>query len=124
MAQNSSLINVLANGVVVRDPAIGAAADSNVGPGAATVYLIQIDNSGNPNQKVYLKMWDNVAPTVGTTAPNKIIPVPGGSIQKVGCIEGIPFTTALSFACVTTGGTGGTTAPTNPVIVAISITTP
>lgn len=124
MASNVSLINVLANAQVVRDPALGATADANVGPGAATLYLAQVDNTGNASQKVYLKLYDATGPSVGSTAPDKIIPVPGGSTQKVAFPEGIPFVTGLSMACVTTGGTAGTTPPTNPVIVALTMTTP
>lgn len=124
MAQNTSLINVLANAQVVRDPNLGGTSDSNVGPGAATVYLVNVDNTGNAAQKVYLKLYNATAPTIGTTAPDKVIPIPGGTVQKVAFPEGIAFATGLSMACVTAGGTGGVTSPTNPVIVAITMTTP
>lgn len=124
MAQNTSLINVLANALVVRDSNLGGTSDANVGPGAATVYLVQVDNSANAAQKVYLKLYNAVAPTIGTTAPDKVIPVPGGSTQKIAFPEGIPFTTGLSMACVTAAGTGGVTSPTSPVVVALTITTP
>jgi hypothetical protein len=124
MAFNQSLIAVLAGAQVFRNAALGGTADAGMAGGASTLYLIQIDNTGNPTQKVYFKLWDAAAPTVGTTAPNKIIPVPGGSIQKVVFPEGIPFGTDVSQACVTTGGTGGTTSPANAVITAITLTIP
>lgn len=122
MAQNGSLISVLTGAQVIRDAALGATSDSDVGPGAQRLYLMQVDNTGNAAQKVYLKIYNSAGPTIGTTAPDIIIPIPGGSIQKVAVPEGISFGTGISMACVTGAGTAGVTGPTNPVIVALTMT--
>lgn len=122
MAATTTSLVSLANAVEIKDTALGAAPDNDVNVGAATLYLVQVDNSANPTQKVYLKLYNNVAPTVGTTAPDKIIPAPGGTVQQVYFPEGIAFGTSLSMACVTAGGTGGAGAPTSSVVVTLVIT--
>jgi hypothetical protein len=119
MAINTEIMS-LASGIrISRDPALGATADADIRAGTATLWLVSIDNTANAAQKVYFKLWDVVAPTVGVTAPDCIIPVPGGSVVTMAVIEGLPFTTGLSMACVQTGGTAGAASPTNSVAVAI-----
>lgn len=109
------------------DTAMGSTVDA-VKASSALVYSVFVDNSGNGGAAAYVKLW-NVASggvTVGTTSPDEVIYVPAGAI-----IEHLLFTksaigktygTALTAACVTTGGTAGVTAPTNPVIVTINYT--
>lgn len=108
---------------IVRDTDADATSEANVNGGAATIYLIEIDNTTNSATTVYLKLYNATAPTIGTTAPDIIIPCPGGSIVRasLGAATAISFGTGLSFACVTAGGTGGTGSPTNDVAVAIVI---
>lgn len=104
---------------VVRDTDSDATSESNLNSGAATLYLLSIDNSANASAKTYTKLWDATAPTVGTTAPDMVIPVPGGATVTLAIPEGLDFLTGLSIASVTAGGTGGITGPTSDVSVVL-----
>ena len=98
-----------------------ATAEADINGGAATLYLVYIDNSLNA-AKSYTKFWNNAAPTVGTTAPDMSLPVDASSTLKLAIPAGIAFGTALSFATVSdAGGTAGTTDPTSDVRVELVI---
>ena len=122
MATSITGLTVTSSAKLVVDLDCDATSEANVNSGAATIYWIYIDNTANPLTAVFLKMWNATGPTVGTTAPDTVIPCPGGKIIKVSIPKGDAFGTGLSFACVTDGGgTAGTTSPTNNVIVKMVI---
>jgi len=107
------------------DTAMGNALDA-VKASSALVYSVLVDNTLNAGAASYVKLF-NVASgsvTLGTTAPDEVIFVPGG--RKVTVLyydaanPGKTFGTALTAACVTTGGTAGTTSPTSSVPVTIN----
>ena len=104
---------------VVRDTDANEVSEANLNTGAAVLYLVSIDNSANASAKSYFKLWNATAPTVGTTAPDMIIPVPGGATVTLAIPEGVSFGTGLSCACVTAGGTGGITGPTSDVSIVL-----
>lgn len=108
---------------LIRDASANATGEDNVtGAASNTIWLVLIDNTGNDAQQVFLKLYDAAAPTIGTTVPNMVIPAAGGETVTMAIIpSGYAFATALSFACVTAGGTGGTTNPTNAVPVALVV---
>jgi hypothetical protein len=105
---------------LVKETVTGAVPDNNVRTGATTLYMVRVDNSGNPSLPVYLHLYNNVAPTVGTTPPDITLLFAGGEASDTVWISGKLFATALSFACTTAGGLGGTTPPANPVITSIA----
>lgn len=80
------------------------------------IYQVDIDNSGNSDNAAYLKIYDNGNPIVGTTAPDYIFKVGVNQRRSIVIVDGLDFS-ILSFAVVVSGGTAGTTSPTNPVIV-------
>jgi hypothetical protein len=101
--------------------------------GAIVLYGIEVDNSQNDSD-VFLKLWDSAGVSVGTDAPDLVFRVEAGQklfqplvfadlsdlaaqgLDTGNIVEkGSTFTTGLSVACVTTGGTAGTTSPTNDV---------
>jgi hypothetical protein len=88
--------------------------------GAVSVYEVKIDNTGN-TVPVYVKFYNNAAPTVGTTAPD--MEVFAGAAEEASWVfsPGIAFDTAVLAACVMTPGTDGVDGPTNPVTVAVTI---
>lgn len=90
--------------------------DVDVTGAAGTIYQIDIDNTANGDNAAYLKIYNNSSPTVGTTPPDHVLCVPVNRRRSMVIPEGLDFS-HLSFACVTTGGTAGTTSPTDPVIV-------
>ena len=95
--------------------------------GATTLYGFYCDNSANTAQS-YVKMTNATAPTVGTTAPDIIVYIPGtttGVVTGEGAyddgryyhlfVPGIRFATNLSSHVVTAAGTAGSTDPTSNV---------
>lgn len=107
------------------DTAMGATVDA-VKASSAKVYSVFVDNSGNGGAASYVKLYNAASGgvTVGTTAPDEIIYVPGGAVVEqllfTSSTPGKTFGTALTAACVTAGGTAGTTPPTNPTIVTVN----
>ena len=87
---------------------------------SGTVYLIEIDNSANAAAS-FVKLWDAASGsvTVGTTAPDWVIKIPASTKRTIPFPAGIAFGTALTAACVTAGGTSGTTSPSSSVPVRI-----
>jgi hypothetical protein len=94
-------------------------AENNVRGGASTVFMVTADNTLNGGAASYLKFYDNAAPSVGTTDPVLIIPIAAGGTATWTNLAGFAFATALSFACVTTAGTGGIVGPSSNVVVRI-----
>ena len=106
--------------LIVQDEATEVS-DNDVTGAAGSMYQLDVNNEANSDNPAFLKIYDNVAPDVGTDAPDFILRVPVNQRRGLVLPDGWDFTN-LSFACVTTGGTAGTTAPTNPVVVKIVTT--
>lgn len=104
---------------IIADTDSDATSENDVRNGATTIYMVDIDNSLNA-AATYTKLFNSASPTVGTTAPDMIFMTPA-SVRKVFVLDmgGVAFSTALSFASVTAGGTAGTTSPTSNVTVKI-----
>lgn len=103
---------------LVKQTQAGATPDTNVLGAAGTIYLIDIDNSLNAAAS-YLKLYDALSVTVGTTVPDVVIRVAAGVRRSMSIPEGLAFA-VLSMACVTAGGTAGATGPSQPVTVYLS----
>ena len=108
---------------VVEDPLVNATPQNNVAPGggAGVIYSVQINNTANAAQDVYLKLFNHAGPTVGTTAADLLLKGPAGKTKCYNVTQGIAFGTAISYACVTTADTAGVTNPANPVSVVLQI---
>ena len=108
---------------IVRDADADGTIEADINGGAATLWLVLIDNTGNDTDNVYLKLWDAATATVGTTAPNMSVHAYAGQTITLACLPaGVSFGTDISFAFVTNGGgTAGTSPPTNAVAVALVI---
>jgi len=87
--------------------------------GSARLKNIRVTQRTGAAARLFLQVFDAVAPTVGTTLPTLIIPVPAGNTQSDGEVletrlssnrGGAIFGTAISFAVTTTAT--GLTAPT------------
>jgi hypothetical protein len=88
---------------------------------AKTLWAVYIDNTANASTTVYLKLW-NVASgsvTVGTTEPSMVIPCAGGQKRQITVDQGIAFSTALVYACVTGAATSSTASPASAVQISI-----
>lgn len=104
---------------LIKQTSATATADTDVLNAPGTVFHVEIDNTGNAAQDVFLKLYDNAAPTVGTTSPDVVLKCRQGTKRIWTCTDGELFATAISFACVTAGGTAGTTSPGSAVPVKI-----
>jgi hypothetical protein len=106
---------------IIRDSDADDTVERNVNDGAATIYAVVIDNTANA-AATYVKFYDTVgAITLGTTAPSMILMAPASVRRTFVFTGGNAFSTGLTYAAVTTGGTGGTTAPTSAVPVDIVV---
>lgn len=92
--------------------------DDNMTGTTGSIYVVDVDNTANAAAS-FVKIYDAASPTVGTTAPDWVFKVPASVRRIFACTDGVAFATALSIACVTTGGTAGTTGPTSAVTVRI-----
>lgn len=121
MAITNSPLTLTSSLKHIVDTDSNATSESDILGGAATLYLVYINNSANA-AKSYTKFWNNAAPVVGTTAPDMSIPVDAGETLKLAIPAGVSFGTALSFATVSdAGGTAGTTDPTSDVRVELVV---
>jgi len=101
---------------LVKNTDANATASTNVTGTSGTIYMIDVDNTGNPADVAYLKIYDAATPVVGTTDPDFIFKIPVNQRRQIVVPDGLDFT-ILSFAVVTVAGTPGIVAPSNPVIV-------
>lgn len=92
---------------ILKDDAVTATSVDDIFGGAATVHSIHIDN---PGAVCWLKLYENVDPTVGTTGPDIILQADGSEEVVWTIIDGISFTN-FSYAAVSAAGTGGTGNP-------------
>lgn len=105
---------------VFTDSDVDNTAENNVNDGAATIYSIVIDNTANAATS-YIKFYNAAAPTVGTTAPDMILMMPASVEREFTFPDGVVFSSALSWAGVTTAGTAGTTGPTSNVVMRVVV---
>lgn len=94
---------------------------SNIFAGPCTVPLIVVDNTANAAEAEYLKVYDHVAPTYGTTEPNWVFPIAAGAVVTIPLRlpVGTVFSNGISIACAQEGGKTTDTDPTAAVKVHI-----
>lgn len=120
MAQSVIALGFASGAAMWQETALGATVEQ-LKAASGTLYQIQVDNTANGGAASYLKIWDNTSGsvTIGTTAPDWIFKVPGGAVVNHLHVGGVALATGLCIACVTAGGTAGTTPPTSSVIVRV-----
>ena len=117
MAAALTALGAIYGNRMVKDTSVGTAPQYNVTEGAHSVYQVVIDNTNN-GAKSYLKFWNvSSGVTLGTTDPVMILMAPASTKITYSFPRGVAFSTAISYACVTTPGTGGTTAPSSAVTI-------
>jgi len=107
--------------ILVDQTSATATADDNATGSSGSWYLVDIDNTAN-GAATYVKIYDDAAPSVGTTEPNWVFMAPASTRVVYSVSTAVAFATALSFCAVTTPGRGGTTSPTSAVPVRIMAT--
>lgn len=116
MALSATLPLARITSQMVKQTAVGATADNNITGSNATLYVLDATNN-HSTATGWLKIFDDAAPTVGTTTPDIVIPLAGNQRQVVTIAEGITSTNAISWAFVNAAGTGGTGAITGGALV-------
>jgi hypothetical protein len=106
---------------VIHDADCDNTAENDVCDGTSTIYSVTINNDANA-ALTYVKFYNNAAPTVGTTAPDMVLQADASETVTYTFKDGLAFfTTSLSYAAVTAGGTAGTTSPTSNVLVTMVV---
>ena len=114
------------------DLEVNATVETLVAVADEYVYGVEVDNTQNTEDS-FFKMWDLASVNLGTDLPDWVFrvdggkrmffPMTGGDEDTDSTSAGVKFDTAstggVSIACVTTGGTGGTTAPANKVTATV-----
>jgi hypothetical protein len=124
MAITQITIQSPVNEILFTDTAMGNIVDAVKGS-SAKVFSVFVDNSLN-GAASYVKLFNAAGGgvTLGTTVPDEVLYIPANAIIPIffftSANPGKTFASALSAACVTTGGTAGTTSPTSSVVVTIN----
>jgi len=81
---------------------------------------VQVDNSDN-DEATYLKLYDSIDPTFGTTEPVVVLKIPAQSnvLTPLLLPTGLHFSEGLSLACAKEGGGDCTTNPDEDVTVTL-----
>lgn len=89
---------------------------------SGNMHQVYIDNTSN-SSAVYLKIYDLAFASVdvGTTHPDFVFPCPGSGSRQFNFQDGLPFATALTYACATSPGTAGTGDPSPTPTIRITI---
>tara|TARA_R110000824_G_scaffold190165_1_gene371586 strand:- start:320 stop:685 length:366 start_codon:yes stop_codon:yes gene_type:complete len=103
---------------LVIDTTADATSAANVTGASGNLFLVEIDNTNNTAIS-YLKLYNHASPTVGTTAPDLVLPAPASTKLTYAIPQGVAFGTAISIAATTAGGTAGTGSPSGAVTVNI-----
>lgn len=125
MAISTIVIASPVNESIFTDTAMGNIVDA-IKASSALILSVQVDNTANGGAPSYVKLFNLAggSVTLGTTAPDKVLYAEAGKkdtyIFFSNANPGITFPTGLSAACVTTGGTAGTTSPVSSVIVTVT----
>mgnify|MGYP004452765879 FL=1 len=109
-APSATLPGARMSSMMLKQTAATNVSDNNITGTNSTLYVIHaVSTASNTN---FIKIYDARNPTVGTTDPQIVIPITAGQTQVIVCTEGVTMTNAISWCCVDSGGTAGTTNPT------------
>ena len=113
--------------LIFKETAANATKVANVfGKTAPTLFSINLNNSANTTETVYLKLYEDTSATaqsttVGTTVPVFIMKCPASSSVEMYIPQGLAFSSSnyAHMAVTTENGIAGTTAPTGTVQVTL-----
>ncbi len=91
----------------------------NIDAGPTDVFLLVVDNT-QYGTKVYVHIWDDEDPVIGTDGQDFQFPVAASTKSTFEFREGLPFSRGASFACSTGAGTGASGEPATPPDVYLS----
>jgi hypothetical protein len=95
--------------------------EQNVRGGPTRLLQLFVDNSGNAGASTFVKLWDSVAATAGTTDPDYQFEIAGGARITLGFreddVDGQRFLRGLCVGASTLGGTQTGSDPAANVIL-------
>ncbi len=110
-------------GTTIRDADVDESPELDVMAGPCRLTHIRAGNVDSAaDAAMYLKLYDDLNPTVGTSVPDYVFEIPLNKIVDIPLGAGIVFVNGLSFACVTVGGTVGTTGPVATKLITANFT--
>tara|TARA_R110002020_G_scaffold10589_1_gene40362 strand:+ start:2025 stop:2393 length:369 start_codon:yes stop_codon:yes gene_type:complete len=121
MAISTTVLDNRFTNKTIKDTDTDETATVDITGASGSVYYVQI-SAGGTSAVNYFKIYDTNGVVVGTSDPIFQIKVPASTTKECVISGGMPFTTALSFATVTAGGTAGTTGPSGATVTATIIT--
>jgi len=115
----TTTVTKIGGSTLVSETTANSVVVSNATGASGRWHSIDIEN-GNSSQ-VFLRIWDDAAPTNGTTLPDWIIPVAGNAHTLITSTTGEPFENGISFTATSSQAHSGTTAPGSAVVVRVVI---
>ena len=102
---------------------VGAAAENNVtGSTSGKIYIIEADNTKNPDFGVYVWVVDATSTTVGSTAGDIKVFVPRGTKSEFVWADGHAYSAGVSLWVTTDSSTTTTNGPTGNVSIKMVVT--
>ena len=102
--------------------AANATAHNDIFGATGSVFEVEINATLNSGEDVFLRIYDDASPTVGTTDAEMVLPGIAGQKTWYGFPRGIPFDTAVSVSVTkTAGGTSGNDDPSGEVNVILHV---
>jgi len=108
MAVTVSSISSPSSSTIITNTDVDESVDENMVPGAGTVQMVEIDNTANASDTIYVKLFNlTTSVTFGTTAPSMILPVKAAAKTTYSFPIGIAFDTGISIGASKTAGSAG-----------------
>ena len=106
-------------GTLIIDFDADATVEANVtGSTQGTLYLVEVDNTANANDSVYLRIKDAAnAQNQADLVPTWMFTAPPGAKACYSLPDGQPYSAGLTMWCTKNNGLQDQTAPDNAVIV-------
>jgi len=118
MAVTVSSISSPSSSTIITNTDVDETVDENMVPGSGTIQMVEIDNTANASDTIYVKLFNlTTSVTFGTTAPNMILPVKAAAKTTYSFPIGIAFGTGISIGAFKTAGTAGTAGPDAAITV-------
>tara|TARA_R100001594_G_C4037577_1_gene262534 strand:- start:236 stop:610 length:375 start_codon:yes stop_codon:yes gene_type:complete len=105
-------------------PSLGKTAVSNItGSTSGKMYLLEIDNTANPDEDLYLKIADTNSATTGSSAYKLKFKIAANKKQTIVFPMGYEYYSGLSVWVTKTSPLTSTTGPSSNVIMKVLVTT-
>ena len=109
----SPLTDTLQSTLVVLTSLNVAGVDSVTG-GSGTLHVVEVVNGDS--DAIFIKLYDDGNPTMGTTAPDVVFEVAGSATRVVWIDGGLSFVNGLSVSAAEESGTASSTNPSSVTV--------